>query len=243
VRADVWDTPAVHDNTATATRNELVHGSDQLHDLAMQASTLDEDWYRISQKPYASYEVVVDATSGRIGGWLLVERIDSLGAVTQTALPTGSGPSQSLRWMAAGGSVVDNERIRIRVPSSACNPTCGAEDVYRVRMYETSYAVPRFNNQATQVTILLLLNPSSYPITGNVHFWSNTGSFLGSSAFSLTPKQLLNLNTSTVSGAAGASGSITIAADGRYGDLAGKTVAIESATGFVFDTNVSARPR
>ena len=34
----------------------------------------------------------------------------------------------------------------------------------------------------------------------------------------------------------GASGAITIANDGRYGDLTGKTVALEPATGFSFDS-------
>jgi hypothetical protein len=31
--------------------------------------------------------------------------------------------------------------------------------------------------------------------------------------------------------------------DGRYGELAGKTVALEGATGFSFDAIVSPRPR
>ena len=49
------------------------------------------------------------------------------------------------------------------------------------------------------------------------------------------------LNTSTV--VPGATGSITISNDGRYGDLVGKAVAIEPATGFTFDTAMSPRPR
>ena len=42
------------------------------------------------------------------------------------------------------------------------------------------------------------------------------------------------LNTATV--APGVGGSVTVAHDGRYGDLAGKTVALEPATGFSFDS-------
>ena len=42
------------------------------------------------------------------------------------------------------------------------------------------------------------------------------------------------LNTATV--APGVGGSVTVAHDGRFGDLAGKTVALEPATGFSFDS-------
>jgi hypothetical protein len=51
------------------------------------------------------------------------------------------------------------------------------------------------------------------------------------------------LNTATVPGVNGVSGAITVAHDGRYGDLTGKTVALEPATGFSFDSALEARPK
>jgi hypothetical protein len=59
--------------------------------------------------------------------------------------------------------------------------------------------------------------------------------------FALGAKQLLVLNTSTVSGVAGQSGSMTVAHDGPFGALSGKAVAVEPATGFTFDTPLAAR--
>lgn len=47
------------------------------------------------------------------------------------------------------------------------------------------------------------------------------------------------LNTASV--AAGTGGALTVAHDGRYGDLVGKTVALEPATGFSFDSPMVAR--
>ena len=44
------------------------------------------------------------------------------------------------------------------------------------------------------------------------------------------------MNTATVPGVAGQAGTITIAHDGGYGNLAVKSVALEPATGFSFDT-------
>jgi hypothetical protein len=51
------------------------------------------------------------------------------------------------------------------------------------------------------------------------------------------------LNTATVAGVAGQGGAITISHEGRYGDLTGKTVALEPSTGFSFDSPMTARAR
>jgi hypothetical protein len=237
--ADVWDIQTSNDNSPGGTQNELVHGSDQIHDLgALAGGTIaDEDWYRIGQKPFASYEVTVDATSGDIGQGVLVQRFASDGvSVLQTALPVTAGLnySQSLRWINAGAAPVDDQYVR--VVSSGCTTDCGPDDVYRLRAFETTQSIPRFNNSASQITVLLLQNPSAYQISGTVYFWSTAGSLLGQQAFSLPAKNTLVLNTSTVAGASGVGGAITLANDGRYGDLAGKTVALEPATGFSFDS-------
>jgi hypothetical protein len=234
--ADVWDIQTSSDNTSGGTQNELVHGGDQIHDLgALPGPVPDEDWYRIGQKAFASYEVTVDATSGDIGAGVLVERFASNGTtVLQTALPvtTGLNYSQSLRWMNATAAPIDDQYVR--VTSSGCTTDCGSDDVYRLRAFETTQSIPRFNNAGSQVTVLLLQNPSGYQITGNIYFWSTSGSLSGQQAFNLPAKNMLVLNTASV--VPGVGGAITIANDGRYGDLAGKTVALEPATGFSFDS-------
>src|SRR5688572_3478385 len=215
--ADVWDIQTSNDNSPGGTQNELVHGSDQIHDLGALAGPLaDEDWYRIGQKPFASYEVTVDATSGDIGQGVLVQRFASDGvSVVQTAVPVTAGLnySQSLRWINATGAPVDDQYVR--VVSSGCTTDCGPDDVYRLRAFETTQSIPRFNNAGSQITVLLLQNPSAYQITGTVYFWSTAGSFLGQHAFSLPAKNTLVLNTSTV--VSGVGGAITLANDGRYG--------------------------
>lgn len=234
--ADVWDVQDQNDNTV-ASENELVHGSDQLHDLGAIGGNADQDWYRISQKPFSSYEIVADATSGDIGTTLGVFRTDAAGAGVQTSVAVGVGYSRSLRWINSTSASEDTQRIEVL--SGSCTTNCGADDVYRLRAYETTYAVPRFNNSGTQVTVLLLQNPTNYTITGTVYFWNATGGSAGTAPFSLAPKALNVLNTSTV--AAGSSGALTIAHDGRYGDLSGKSVALEPATGFSFDTPALSR--
>jgi len=228
--ADVWDIQTQNDNT-NATENELVHGSDQLHDLG--TGTLpDEDWFALGQKPFSSYEAVADATSGDIGPSLALDRVDAGGAVLQPSVAVGVGYTKSLRWANQTAGEVNTEFIRVM--SAACTTNCGPEDVYRIRFAETTYSVPRFNNFGTQITVLLLQNPTNYTITGVIYFWTTAGVSAGTSPFTLTPKALQVLNTATV--APGVGGSVTIAHDGRYGDLSGKTVALEPSTGFSFDS-------
>jgi hypothetical protein len=242
-RADVWDVQSQGDNTS-ATENELVHGADQLHDLGvLTPPAADEDWYRISQKPYSSYEVVVDATSGDVGQTLLLDRIDVDGTtVAQSGSADGIGFSRTLRFRNLGSTAVDGQWVRIK--SGSCTTDCGADDVYRVRAYDSTYAVPRFNNSATQVTVLLLQNPGHAAVDVSVYFWSTTGALLATytPAAAVAPKALLVVNTSGVPGAAGQSGAMTVTHTAGYGGLAGKTVALEPATGFSFDSPMVPRP-
>lgn len=219
---------------------ELSHGYELLEDLAAAGGAADVDDYAISQKPFSSYEAVVDATSGDIDP-LVVDRVDSGGGVLQSSQAIGVGFSRSLRWMNDTAAEVNNEFVRVQ--SGGCTTDCGPDDVYFIRGYETTYSVPRFNNSGSQITVLLLQNPTNYTIVGTIHFWNPAGTEVGGTGtpFTLAPKQLLVLNTSPITGAVG--GSVTIPNDGRYGDLTAKTVALEPATGFSFDSPALPRIR
>jgi hypothetical protein len=238
-RADVWDVQTQSDND-TGTQNELVHGSDQLHDLgALPGPLADEDWFRIGQQPFSSYEVVADATSGDIGTAVGLDRIANDGTtLLQPSAAIGIGYSRSLRWINSTAAPVNDQYVR--ATSSSCTTNCGPDDVYRLRAYETTYAISRFNNVTTQRTVLVIANPASYTISGTAYLWGGPGNLITSVPFTVTPKQTFVLNTSTV--APGISGSITVTNDGRYGDLSGKCVALEPATGFSFDSPMTARP-
>jgi hypothetical protein len=171
--ADVWDAQTVNDDTA-ATANELVHGTEQVHDLG--------------------------------------------------AVP---GFARSMRFHNPNGVVVEDKWIRVR--SGGCTATCTPNDMYRLRFYETTAAVPRFNDSGTQVTFLILQNPTDGAIAGTAYFWDASGTLLASPPFDLAPRSTLILDTSAVPGLAGQSGSVTIGHDGRYGDLSGKAVSVEPA--------------
>ena len=223
------------DDAPSLSSNELSHGSQQQADLLVRP-----DLYRIGQKPYSSYEVVIDGTSGDIVPVTLERLAGNNVTVLQAASPVSVGDSVSLRFENTTSLTVTNQHIRV---DGVCATPCGSDDVYRIRAFETTYSIPRFNNSGSQVTVLLVQNPAAYTVTGDIWFWSTSGALLGSRALTLPARQTLVLNTATVLGVAGQGGTITISHDGRYGDLAGKTVALEPSTGFSFDSPMSARPR
>ncbi len=244
VRADVWDLDTINDeDDGTATDNELTHGLHQVHDLGAEASVVDQDWYKVATQPFSSYEFLADGLTGDVFfGFLPVDRIASDG-VTVTGsgidLPGGLGASRSLRWMNTTSTAL-SEFVRVTGAETSCTTACTTQDQYTVRFFETTGSIARFNNAGTQVTVLLLQNPTAYTITGRAFFWSQAGALIASQSFSAAPHALINLATSGVTGAT--SGTITVTNDGRYGDLQGKAVALEPSTGFSFDTPLVHRP-
>jgi hypothetical protein len=131
----------------------------------------------------------------------------------------------------------------IRVRSGGCTTDCGPDDEYRIRVYETTYSIPRFNNAGSQVTVLLLQNPAAYTIVGHAYFWDTAGVLLYTHPFTLAPKGLLGLSMPSIPALQRTGGTITVSSDGRYGDLTGKAIALEPATGFSFDSPMMPRPR
>jgi Calx-beta domain-containing protein len=228
----------VDDDSVSLSRIEVSHGTQINADMAGGTP----DLYRISQRPLGSYEVVLEGLSGDIVPGLLLERLagDNV-TVLQTAVPEGAGSALSLRWENTVPATVNNQHIRLRSPD--CGTDCGADDVYTLRVYDTSPSVARFNNSGSQVTVIIVQNPRTQTLTGHVYFWSAAGALLVSQPFTLASQATLVLNTATLPALQGQGGSITVSHDGPYGAIAGKTVALEPATGFSFDSPLEPRGR
>jgi hypothetical protein len=238
--ADVWDV-ATEDDDNLGTDNGLTHGSEQVHDLAADAGVADQDWYALDNAARSSYEVLVDGTTGDLnlaGGD--VARIAGDGVTLLQNSAGLQGYSVVLRWQNSTDTASSNF---IRVMGASCDTTCNTLDQYRIRMYETTYSIPRFNNSATQTTVLLVTNVMSFSCSATYHFYDAAGTFLGSASNAFSSRELHVLNTAVLGFAAGASGSVIVSHTCGYGGLAGKAVALEPATGFTFDTAMVSRPR
>jgi uncharacterized repeat protein (TIGR01451 family) len=226
------------DAIVSAFEGELAHGSVLRGDLRAVAGAADVDTYRLRQEPFASYEIVLDEGSGDIGVGQgpLLERVAADGTSVLQAAAAGS-----LRFRNTTTAAIADQGIRVR--SASCSTDCGGDDRYRLRVYETTTAVPRFNNTGSQVTVVLVQNRGAETVGGTLQFWSPAGTRLHAEPFTLGPRELLAFNTAGEPALAGQGGALTVAHDGRYGDLAGKAVALEPATGFSFDSPLQPRRR
>jgi uncharacterized repeat protein (TIGR01451 family) len=228
---------------AARARAELAHGSRVTADLASVGGAPDADFYRIRQSPHASYEIVLDAVSGDIAtpGGATISRLAADG-VTEIGggLAIGTGPARSLRWMNSTSSTIDDQYVRVR--SSSCSFSCGPDDQYRLRMWETTGFIPRFNNNGVQNTVVFLQNSGTIPATGRIDFWDTSGALRFELGFFIQEKGQLTTGTNFPE-LDGVSGSITVVSDAPYGTLVGKAVALEPSTGFSFDAPMTTRPR
>lgn len=238
LHADVWDLGSDPDE-GNGTDNAAVHGLDQVHDMAtLPGPFADEDWLRLCQSANASYEAVVDGLTGDLSTATnpLLQRVTGAGTLIQDSTTAGIGDqNRSLRWeVVAPGCGAEF----VRVSSPACGVACDAADQYRIRFYETTLSVPRYNNAGGQVTVLIVQNPTDYAVTGTAYLWNGSGALVTSFAISLAAKAAQVTNLAAVNGgaASGTSGTITISNNARFGDLAVKSVALEPPTGFSFDS-------
>jgi hypothetical protein len=237
VRTDDWDRAAETDS-GVFTDNALRHGAEQVHAMAAAGGGADQDWYIAVNHPFSSYQVVVDGISPRLRPTLALQRVNAAGTGTlQVATAVEAGRALSLQW-SNGASGVDNF---VRVLDAECGVGCLLQDTYRIRFYDTTYTLPRFNNSGTQSTVLLIQNATAAACAVTHHYFSASGTLLASSPVATLPPRGLQV-VPTADLLPGQSGSVRVAHDCGYGGLSGKAVALEPATGFTFDTPLVARP-
>jgi hypothetical protein len=257
--ADPWEL-VLYDTTDddSSTLNYLKHGDVQRrHDLESGA-VADQDWYTFHAKARHSYEVRV---MGGIEYWGLactvnpcpkVEIVDAGGAVIGAATPepddvpitinrgpTGPQPafrSQTIRYISAGSGP-----RYVRVTGDQAVPV-GPGHHYNIGLRDTSLAAPRWNNSGTQVSVVVVQNQTGYPQEGSIEFYDAGGALLYQSLLVLAPRAVTVFNSGTIPALAGKSGSLLVVHEGTYGALGGKVVALESSTGFTFDTALAPVP-
>jgi hypothetical protein len=222
---------------------ELTHGSSLTADLQSDPGpTADQDDYRVSQPPFTSHEFVLDQVSGDAAPGVRLLRIAADGTtVLESSAPIGLGPAGALRF--ANDLPVSVTNQYVRVAAASCGVACGPDDIYRLRAYETTGAIPRFNNAGSQTSVLILQNATSRGLTATAHFWDAAGGLRASRTFFLPPRATRVESIAGIPGLSGVAGSVTVTHTGPYGGLVGKAVALEPSTGFSFDSPLTVKPR
>lgn len=253
---DEWESngEGITDDDAN-TRNQLVHGGTQRHDMqgtGTSSATPDFDWSRVATRAGHSYEARVSGSPGTFtDGSCAVcgqfDRVTAAAALLQSGVAvdgTTTGVRSShlvLRWL---GTANQQEFVRVRGLNGF--PT-SANDKYDIEFFDTTYFAPRFNQSGTQATVLLIQNANKdvvpTAVTGEIHFYNAAGGLLATVALNVPSNGLQVVSGASIAAIAGQSGSVTIAHTGGYGALSAKAVALEPATGFSFDTPFLPIPR
>jgi hypothetical protein len=238
---DKWEFGIAGGDDDENTVNALAPGRAQTHDLEGVNTTPDDDWFRVRVRERQSYEV---RTSGstvffvipggavcQAGFCATLARVDATGAILQLPVASeGESRIPAVRWTASANAI---EFVRVRGGGGS---TWGPNDEYTIELSNTTLFLPRFNNGATQTTVLIVQNTTAAPVTGAIDFWNAAGTLLHSEPLSVPVHGLTALATSSIAALAGQSGSASISHNGPYGALVGKAAALEPSTGFTFDT-------
>lgn len=235
---DPWEADP-NDNGST-TRGHILPGQVQVgRDLQGGPVSVDQDWLRLAPSLRHSYEARVTGGpvwAGSIFAGARLDRVDQSGVVLTAGTEAGVTlfRGQTVRWIAASTPGVEHLRA-LGDAGVAQGP-----EPYVLELFDTTYAIPRWNNSAGQVTIFLMHNTGSAPVNGSIFFYSAGGALLHTEVLAVPGDGLQVLNTASIGALANQSGAARIAHTGGPGALAGKAVSLEPATGFTFDTAMTA---
>src|SRR5687768_5625812 len=130
-QADEWDIGTGNDNDFNFTTNTLFHGSEQVHDLAGSGGVPDVDWYRAPSDQFASYQLVVDGTTGDLGLTSSSTKLQRIGpdgvTVVENATIGNFGRVQWLSWLGAGPGILTSQLFNIRIQNASCGGSCDAQ--------------------------------------------------------------------------------------------------------------------
>jgi hypothetical protein len=232
---DPWEADPEDDGPAT--RTHLPAGASQAgRDLQGPSGTPDQDWVWVWALPHHSYEARVSGGPlWSVSGGFQGAQLDLVNSSLVVAVPGDNVDMPGLRGQVVrfqGASVPDAGYLRVRGPAVGAQ---GAEP-YLLELFDTTYALPRWNNSGSQVTVVVVQNVKPTPVTGSLVFFNANGVQLHAEPLSIEPNAVRVFNTATVPGLVGQSGSARVVHFGGRSALAGKGVALEPATGFTFDT-------
>jgi hypothetical protein len=245
---DPWEAPPYPDDNG-ATINTLGHGSVQVHDLDQGGTaTNDIDWVAVATLDRHSYEVRLNNASVQFDWGICTdcaqfERVSIAGSILTEDVPSvavgvNESYDRSVRWVATASTL--QEYVRVTGHQDVAET---ANSVYTLRFWDTTYSIARWNNSASQVTVVVLSSQAQANASGNIYFYSSAGTLLHTQGFTLAQNQTFVFNTSSVPALVGQSGYAQVAHTAGYGGLSGKAVSLEPTTGFTFDTGLTAMPQ
>ena len=237
---DVWEGGAGDDTSSSV--NTIGQGDFQVHDLDQSGGGNDVDWIGVPALNRHSYEARLSGTLvpfdfGGCTNCPQFERVSAAGTVlTEDESFINEGQvaesfERSIRWVGTQDTVAEY----LRVTGHLTNVE-DASSTYKVRFWDTTYSIPRWNAVGGQATVFVITNLHQGNVAATIYFYNAAGALTATHPFTMGQNHGYVLSTASVPGLTGFSGHAHVVHNAGWGGLTGKAVALEPATGFTFDT-------
>lgn len=216
---DVWDQGSPNDDTPGNTRNVLLPGDSQRHDVEAKAGpTADQDWFRLVVTAGHSYEVRVggrqeDCFDFGTGGNFAVLLSDSTTLVTTGVDTPGTGIISSFR---ATFVAPTSDTIFVHLTGSS---TCDSSAEYTIEFFDTTLISPAWSTFGTFETFYSLHNAGSTTINGTLKLFNTSGVEVASVPVTIAPGLTFSTNTGALAVANNLNGAARFTHDGSPGSL------------------------
>jgi ELWxxDGT repeat protein len=217
----------LEDEDASRPGRALAHGSVARGDFSTPG------YFRLASQQLASYEAVLDGTGGSA-----LPRV--LRRFTSFTVGTAYGRVASLRWFDTGSAPPLEESLNVATLTGDAGTT---DEVYRVRLLETTLRGPRFQNTGSNATTLILQNAGDEAVSGRANFLDGDGVLRHVEPFTIPPHGVFVKSLGDVPALSGLDGSLLVAHDGASGTVGGKAVVVDPVAGLAFDHLLTVRPR
>jgi len=226
---DAWDAGPAKDNTAVSTRNLLRPGVTQYHDLEAAGGVPDEDWFVLNLDDFRQYYIEVTEVSADtpISNVDFLTIWDDTGTTQLYQALTGP-TSASTTWYSG-----NRTSFRVRVKGG---PTTPGTSRYGITYYENTLYCARYNQSASQVSIVIVQNTTNGACPVSAWFYDEAGAFVGNIFGTAPAGGNFVAAAGSVPALAGTKGNVRIINACVPWALKAKVVSLEPATGFSFDT-------
>ncbi len=164
---DIWDQASTNDDTSANTRNVLLPGDIQRHDVQAKAGpTADQDWYRLVAVEGHSYEVRVGARQDFcfdfVGNKFEILESNAMTQRTTGVDILGAGQISSYR---AVFTAPTSDTIFVHLTGET---TCTATSEYTIQLFETTLFGPLYFNGADFDSFITLQNTTAQTINATL---------------------------------------------------------------------------
>ena len=216
---DVWDSASPNDDLPANTRNVLLPGDSQRHDVEAKAGpTADQDWFRLVVAAGHSYEVRVggrqeDCFDFGMGGNFAVLQSDASTLITTGVDTPGTGIISSFRATFVAPA---SDNVFVHLTGAT---TCNSTAEYTIEFFDTTLVSPAWSTFGTFETFYSINNTGNTTVNGNLRLFNTAGVEVANVPVTIAPGLTFSTNTAALAVANNLNGAARFTHDGSPGSV------------------------